>query len=83
MGKNRSSDIFYLVKIPGYNISLRGAPHREWKGGLFFGSWEPVESKKITIHHPEKKLWFDTKKAAKRYCLENDIPIESIIKIEV
>lgn len=76
-------DTFYLVKIPERTFSLRSAPYQKWNSNLFFGRYEGVEGKKITIHHSEKKLLFDTKKAAKRYCLEHDIPIESIRKVKV
>ena len=78
--KDRSSDIFYLIKIPAYTGILSGAPRYSID---IFGRGKHEKGEAIPIYHPEKKLWFNTKKAAKRYCLEHDISIDSIIKVEV
>lgn len=73
-------DTFYLVKIPAYKGVIYGAPRCTID---VFGRSEHIKGEPFVIDHPEKKLWFDTKKAAKRYCLEHDIPVESIRKVKV
>lgn len=80
MGKKHSSDVFYLIKIPAYTGILSGAPRLTIDA---FGRVKHEKGEAVPIHHPEKKLWFNTKRGAKRYCLEHNISIDSIIKVEV
>lgn len=78
------TDTFYSVTIPArIKRDICGASYSEWVGGLFTGHYEQRQCPITFSEVPEKIIYFDTKKQAKRYCLEHGLSTSLISRVEV
>lgn len=67
-------DTFYVVAIPEHTEKKMGFATK--KNGTCLG----LEPKETLVYISEKKYYFYKRKQAKKFCLENNYPLEYITK---
>ena len=67
-------DAFYVVTIPEHTKKEISFKTKE------YGTCLGVEPQETQVCVPEKKYYFNKRKQAKKFCLENDYPLEYITK---
>lgn len=67
-------DTFYVVTIPEHIKKEISFKTKE------YGTCLGIEPQETQVCVPEKKYYFNKRKQAKKFCLENDYPFEYIAK---
>lgn len=66
-------DTFYVVTIPEHI-------KKEISFSVKFGTCTGITPEETQVYIPEKKYYFNKRKQAKKFCLENNYPFEYITK---
>lgn len=67
-------DTFYVVTIPEYTKKEMSFVTKK------YGTYLGLAPEETQVYIPEKKHYFNKRKQAKKFCLENNYPFEYIAK---
>ena len=78
------SDVFWCVIVPEHQSSYTLLLPKIWvdDGFLFGGHYEQLGEDTKEYIVPEQRKYFFSKKEAKMYCLQNNLPFDYIVAID-